>query len=85
MPTHRTDHAKVFALARKHLPMDSTANARTCLADAIRLSSYADTEHRERAVLCAIKSLAYSIGILHADYTRAFNASGITGPVRLVS
>ncbi len=85
MTTHHINHAKVFALARKHLPLDSTANARTCMADAVRLSSYADLEHRERAILCALRSLAYSVGILHPDYTKAFNASGVGGPVRLVS
>jgi hypothetical protein len=85
MTTHKTDHAKVFALARKHLPSDKTANARSCMADAMRLSSWADADKQDRAILCALRSLAYSIGILHADYARAFNAAGITGPVRLMS
>jgi len=80
--SHKIDHAKVFALARKHLPLDKTANARSCMADAMRLWEEGSAE---RARVCALRSLAYSVGILHADYTRAFNASGINGEPRLVS
>lgn len=87
MTTHHIDSAKVFALARKHLGNGSAydSSARSCMADAMRLSAYADTEHHDRAMICAMRSLAYSIGILHADYAKAFHASGIGGEVRLVS
>lgn len=83
MTTHRIDTAKVFALARKHLGNGSAydSSARSCMADAMRLQ----TDDTPRAMVYALRSLAYSIGILHADYARAFHASGIGGEVRLVS
>lgn len=78
---HRVDSAKVFAIARLHLSSDSTDNARVCFADAMRLQ----TDDLPRAMHRAMRSLAYSVGILHPDYARAFHASGIGGSVRLVS
>lgn len=80
---HKTDSTKVFALARKHLGNGSAydSSARLCMADAMRL----ETDDLPRAMVCAMRSLAYSVGILHADYAKAFHASGIGGDVRLVS
>lgn len=59
----------ILSLARKHLgsgAMDSSA--RLCLADAVRLADAGDyASARSRA----IKSLAYSVGVFHADYVAA--------------
>jgi hypothetical protein len=59
----------IIILARKHLGtgvMDSSA--RLCLADAITLADAGDyTYARARA----LKSLAYSVGMFHADYRKA--------------
>ena len=61
---------EVIILARKHIgngaAMDSSA--RLCLADAVALQNAGDLESAKRR---AIKSLAYSVGILHGDYARA--------------
>ena len=60
---------KVIVLARKHLGagvMDSSA--RLCLTDAIELQAEGKLSFaKERA----LKSLAYSVGVFHADYRRA--------------
>jgi hypothetical protein len=78
----------IQSLARKHLgkgEMDSSA--RPCLADSIKSSAKVEMsdEDWQLAAKWAIRSLAYSVGILHADYKRAFKAAGIEGEVRLVS
>lgn len=78
---HHINTDLVFRIARRHLYKDKTDNARTCFASAMQLQ----TDDLPRAVACAMRSLAYSIGILHADYTRAWHASGIGGEPRLVS
>lgn len=61
--------SEILSLARKHLGtgvMDSSA--RLCLADAVRLADDGELGYaRERG----LKSIAYSVGILHADYRRA--------------
>lgn len=61
--------SQVIVLARKHVrtgPMQSSAEL--CLTDAIRLYENGKLpEARKRA----LKSLAYSVGILHTDYQRA--------------
>lgn len=60
---------KVFALARKHLGSGAMeSSARICLEDAMALN--------ERGLLDlararALKSIAYSVGVFHADYRRA--------------
>ena len=64
MNAHQT-----IILARKHLGtgvMDSSA--RLCLTDALRLH---EEGHLTRAKERALKSIAYSVGILHADYKNA--------------
>lgn len=61
--------SEVLALARKHLGSGSMeSSARLCLADAVSLMDKGDLKY---AKLRALKSLAYSVGILHADYQRA--------------
>jgi hypothetical protein len=59
----------IIVIARKHLgtgPMQSSA--RLCLADAVRALDAGDLDvARGRA----LKSLAFSVGILHPDYNRA--------------
>jgi hypothetical protein len=61
---------KAIVLARKHIGngavMDSSA--RLCLTDAINLFDAGDFEFAKKR---AIKALAYSVGIFHADYDRA--------------
>jgi hypothetical protein len=61
--------SQVLILARKHLgggTMESSA--RLCLSDAVAL---ADDGKLEDAKVRALKSLAYSVGIIHPDYTKA--------------
>lgn len=60
---------KVLALAVKHLgtgTMDSSA--RLCLKDAREAQERGDSE---AARVRALKSLAYSVGIMHPDYQAA--------------
>jgi hypothetical protein len=60
----------ILDLARKHVATtpEHEGSARLCLADAVALYDAGDWQHaRSRA----LKSLAYSIGILHPDYRRA--------------
>jgi hypothetical protein len=62
----------ILILARKHLgkgQMDSSA--RSCLADAIRLNDEGNYDGAKRN---ALRSIAYSVGICHADYVRAFGS-----------
>jgi hypothetical protein len=60
----------VIILARKHVgngaAMDSSA--RLCLADAVSLFDRGEIDHAKAR---AVKSLGYSVGVLHADYKRA--------------
>jgi hypothetical protein len=59
----------IIILARKHLGtgvMDSSA--RLCLADAIKLYDDGDLPSAKAR---ALKSLAYSVGMFHADYRKA--------------
>lgn len=60
---------QVIILARKHIgkgEMDSSA--RLCLKDAVDL---VEAGNLDDAKTRAVKSLAYSVGIMHADYQRA--------------
>lgn len=61
---------QVIILARKHVhnPVAMRSSAELCLADAVRLQ---DEGNLNAAKARALKSLAYSVGILHADYRRA--------------
>lgn len=73
---------KILTLARKHLGGAMESSARVCLADAIRFQDLGDYDLAARR---ALKSLAYSIGILHCNYARAWKASGFQGEVRLTA
>ena len=75
----RIDTNKVLMLARKHLGQNSSA--RSCMADAINALNTGDLDLATR---WALRSLAHSVGIFHADYVTAFNASGLNGGSRLV-
>ena len=61
---------KAIILARKHIGngavMDSSARA--CLENAIE--QY-DAGNYDSALMWATKSLAYSVGVFHADYRKA--------------
>jgi hypothetical protein len=59
---------QILALARKHLGGDMESSARLCLADAVHLRDLGDFTHARAR---AIRSLEYSIGILHSDYVKA--------------
>jgi hypothetical protein len=59
---------KVIVLARKHLGGEMESSARLCLSDAISL--YAEGK-LDFAKARALKSLAYSVGLSHADYRKA--------------
>jgi hypothetical protein len=65
----------VIILARRHLvamlennPDGMESSARLCLTDAVNLRDVGDLDNARKR---AIRSLGYSIGILHADYVRA--------------
>lgn len=63
---------EVIRLARKHLGSDGSSpevsSARLALADAVKLYDEGDfVAARQRA----LRSLAYSVGVFHADYNRA--------------
>ena len=63
------DANKTIILARKHLANAiQESSARLCLADAVAAYDRGDLV---AAKTWAKKSLAYSVGILHADYQRA--------------
>ena len=60
---------KVMALARKHLGKGNMeSSARLCMADAVHLQERGFLEYARKR---ALKSLSYSIGILHPDYIKA--------------
>lgn len=61
---------EVITLARKHVAntSENEQSARICLADAVYLYDKGDYEY---AKVRALKSLAYSVGILHPDYQKA--------------
>ena len=60
---------QVIALARKHLGAGSMeSSARLCLSDAIALVEKGDLINAKAR---ALKSIQYSVGILHKDYERA--------------
>ena len=60
---------RAIILARKHIGngAEMESSARACLADAV--SQY-DADNFESAYMWAKKSLAYSVGVFHADYKR---------------
>lgn len=59
---------QVLVLARKHLGGDMESSARLCLSDAVELLDKGDLPAAKRR---ALRSLEYSVGILHPDYARA--------------
>ena len=65
--------SKIIVLARKHLAANpaNELSARICLADAVALSDKGDFESSK---VRALKSLAYSVGILSPVYARASGA-----------
>ena len=56
----------ILALARKHLSKDTSDNARVCYDQALAIFDALPSSIT--ATRCALKSLAYSVGILHADF-----------------
>lgn len=62
----------LIALARKHAAKGVMASsAQLCLSDAETLQAKGDTE---AANVRALRSLSYSVGIMHADYQDASKA-----------
>jgi len=63
---------QVLALARKHLGKCSMeSSARLCLQDAVKLKDDGELRlARERAM----RSIAYSVGVFHADFKKAYKA-----------
>ena len=68
--TSITKAEQAIRLARKHVGNGAAmeSSARLCLSDALEL---AEKERFEYAYARAVRSLAYSVGIFHADYQRA--------------
>lgn len=60
--------SSILALARKHIGGDMESSARLCLAEAVNAETRGDFD---AAVMWARKSLAYSVGVFHAAYTKA--------------
>lgn len=58
----------ILALARKHLGGSMESSARFCLAQAVERKNEGALD---AARYWAVRSLSYSIGILHPDYARA--------------
>jgi hypothetical protein len=58
----------VVIKARKHLGGTMESSARLCLANAVAALDRGDYDAARR---WAVKSLAYSVGIFHADYKHA--------------
>jgi hypothetical protein len=64
---------KVLVLACSHIGNgDMVSSAKLCLQDAILLLDEGDLAHARKR---ALRSLAYSVGILHQDYARASEQS----------
>ena len=59
---------QVIILARKHIGGEMESSARMCLEDAINCK---DLGLYESALMWALRSLEYSVGIFHPDYDRA--------------
>lgn len=59
---------KVIVLARKNIGGEMESSARLCLQDAIELHAQGNYEFAKAR---ALKSLAYSVGVFHADYQKA--------------
>ena len=75
MFNHTLEHTmttdQTLALARKHA---SCSSSRACLADAVRVldsERFTYPERQQYAKQWAARSLAYSVGIFHADYQQA--------------
>jgi len=60
---------QILIVARKHVGNGAAmeSSARLCLADAVKFHAIGDYMAAERR---ALRSLSYSIGILHADYRK---------------
>jgi hypothetical protein len=72
---------KIIILARKHLGSGTMeSSARLCLSDALALVEKCDFRAASDR---ALRSLAYSVGIGHPDYSKAWKAAGKTSPVAL--
>lgn len=63
-----TDSAIILARKHVHNGAAMQSSAELCLTDAIALFEAGDLVNAKAR---AVKSLGYSVGILHADYTRA--------------
>ena len=61
---------RAIRLARKHVDNNSKmeSSARLCLSDALNCF---ENQRFEYAYASAMRSLAYSVGIFHADYKKA--------------
>ena len=64
------NYREMVTLARKHVGNGAAmeSSARLCLADAVACCNNGAFDSAKRH---ALKSLAYSIGILHPDYRKA--------------
>jgi hypothetical protein len=63
------DLEAVIIEARKQLGGNMESSARLCLADAIR---HKDEGNWELSAVRALKSIAYSVGIMHPAYSKAW-------------
>lgn len=77
---HKIDTDKVVIMARKYCHYNTSCRA--CMEDCI---TALDADKTDLAMRWALRCIAHAIGTLHADYARAFNASGVGGEIRLVT
>lgn len=74
----------IIQTARKYVGNGASmeSSARLCLADAIR---HHDEGNYQRSYFYALKSLGYSIGIMHSDYRQAWATVHGSEPARLAT
>lgn len=71
--------AAILKIAKDNL---SNESSRLCFDNAVRLAHAGEVR---LAMHAAMRSLAHSVGILHANYVFAWRATGLVGSPRLVT
>lgn len=72
-------YLSIMTLACVHLDKEPIgSSARVCISDAVRAEARKDIL---LAMRFAVRSLSYSIGILHPDYARAWQLAGYPSPI----
>ncbi len=72
--------ATVMEIAKRYVGEKASGSTNLCYADAVRCNDAGMPYH---AAIHAMRSLAHSVGILHADYSEAWKHCGQKGEPRL--